>query len=851
MGCAYSQNVADFRHQLRNSPRAFGDIRGTDSRPNATSASNPTSTFASSTQTGGEHIANSQRRSESLSLTAAQSQSQSQSRMGQSQQAHGRNQLLVVPEHENYIRYLARNNARLLIPDLAGKPAGLPIVSRFAKAQTAPYAEKPLNDTSSPTEKVDSLVNLCLKVICRNRANWVGETPSDMAKFAHFPENLYQELYRLLESHNMLALKLLKAFRDCSIAQVDLSNYPMVNDLWVLEIGTFRNLTHLSLANCRNLTDQAFEHAHFASACSGLLSLDLTLCSKLTDASLAPLIPVFVDSLQHLSLASCSAITDLTLSRVLQCSGLVYLDLSKCRKLSKAYLCQLGLLSQLRHLDLSQIPNVDDNVVQALQPRVGLEAIVEAIASSLGRKSVVAIRESVYAKRLGARQHNPHYLQRQQESASRHNMNGNQPSASSDAFPATSSLSRGAYSSSGFSSRTYAPPGYSAHAESGEDGSTGESDGYGSASAPRSKKSKLQPPDCGLSVLETLNVSWTSVGDGACEALVHLPTLRCLDVSNCKFSNAAFNRLFEGLDALEELQARFCGSGKELDLSAISRLHLLRKINLENVPLGKLFPASAKLTSLTELDLTSTECMLPNLSEICPNLRVLKAEGLSMSSKTMREVSKLSCLEELNLCDCMLNEYDFINLKWLSNLKVLDVSHSRVSDFCVKIIASGVVNLEELRMDSVLLTNHALRHLKTLKLLRKLDLFESLEISDEGLFHLSCMESLEALEVCGGKVRDVGVKYLCGLPNLQSLNLSKNSMMTDKSLGYIAEKLFNSLRVLNVSRTGVTPIGLCQLTAMNKLEQLTARGLKVNKSIDSSIIAKLLSEVPTLWYVLT
>ena len=92
-------------------------------------------------------------------------------------------------------------------------------------------------------------------------------------------------------------------------------------------------------------------------------------------------------------------------------------------------------------------------------------------------------------------------------------------------------------------------------------------------------------------------------------------------------------------------------------------------------------------------------------------------------------------------------------------------------------------------------------HLQSLKKLKALDMF-SCRITDAGCAQLSKIgPSLEALEICGGGVGDLGCTLLANLENLQSLNLSQNERITNRGASAFAG--LKNLKALNLSNTGV------------------------------------------------
>lgn len=73
----------------------------------------------------------------------------------------------------------------------------------------------------------------------------------------------------------------------------------------------------------------------------------------------------------------------------------------------------------------------------------------------------------------------------------------------------------------------------------------------------------------------------------------------------------------------------------------------------------------------------------------------------------------------------------------------------------------------------------------------------------------SKLQKLESLEVCGGRVTDVGVGVISLIPSLTSLSLAHNVGITDGALGHLAR--LTHLCSLNLTHSRITGNGLTAL----------------------------------------
>ncbi len=169
-------------------------------------------------------------------------------------------------------------------------------------------------------------------------------------------------------------------------------------------------------------------------------------------------------------------------------------------------------------------------------------------------------------------------------------------------------------------------------------------------------------------------------------------------------------------------------------LDALRRLPKLRRLRVERIPLA--FLDLAKLSS-------------------SPNLEIPEVKSLAVENTDLPNVAHLSHLHELRL-ELKGSEIDgFGCLGALTDLEVLSLGNSRISD-------AGIADLSGLTK------------------LSELDLPEN-TITDVGCDVISQFSNLTRLDLCGAQITDVGLAKLGALRELRWLNLS-DAQITDAGL---------------------------------------------------------------------
>jgi RNA polymerase sigma factor (sigma-70 family) len=204
-----------------------------------------------------------------------------------------------------------------------------------------------------------------------------------------------------------------------------------------------------------------------------------------------------------------------------------------------------------------------------------------------------------------------------------------------------------------------------------------------------------------------------------------------------------------------------------------------------------------RLTNLEELYLGNSPLTDAGLAHLKAFPRLKRLALPSSSPAVLAHVKTLNNLEWLGLTGNT-TDASLGHLAGLTSLKYLNVG-PQVTDAGLAHLAK-LTNLEELDMGSSsvgssAITDDGLKHLKDMRRLRRLTLY-GLKITDAGLFHLRDLKSLVVLDVHQTRITDAGLAHLKGLANLEYLEVSGNGI-TDAGVEQLIG--LKRLRVLNVS----------------------------------------------------
>jgi Leucine-rich repeat (LRR) protein len=283
----------------------------------------------------------------------------------------------------------------------------------------------------------------------------------------------------------------------------------------------------------------------------------------------------------------------------------------------------------------------------------------------------------------------------------------------------------------------------------------------------------------GLTKLQSLSLSGTSVTDEGLQQLKGLTSLRHLDLSKTKVTDTGL----KALQALTSLQT--------LSLSET----FVTDSGLVNIK---------GLTGLQALDLSNLHEVVTRTLVRSPGPRTMQARLGSIVIVTKR-----------------LTDEGLAHLKVLRKLQRLDLSNNKLTDACLGHLSS-LASLQRLNLSGTAVTGLGLKQLKGLTSLQHLNLAKT-PVADAGLDDLRALSALRTLSLSGTFVTDSGLWNLKDLTNLQKLDLSKVRVVTmvrdPKARLQPTDPVVESFTV--------TSKGLRWLKDLTKLHTLILRGTSV------------------------
>ena len=160
-------------------------------------------------------------------------------------------------------------------------------------------------------------------------------------------------------------------------------------------------LRELRLASCDLIDDNAFLSLPEGQTYEHLRILDLTSCTRLTDAAVAKIIDA-APRLRNLVLAKCRNITDAAVNAISKLGkNLHYVHLGHCGQITDEGVKKLvSACNRIRYIDLGCCTNLTDDSVQRLALLPKLKRIGLVKCSSITDDSVFALAEAAYRPRV-------------------------------------------------------------------------------------------------------------------------------------------------------------------------------------------------------------------------------------------------------------------------------------------------------------------------------------------------------------------------------------------------------------------------------------------------------------------
>ncbi|UNI17777.1 SCF ubiquitin ligase complex subunit [Purpureocillium takamizusanense] len=160
-------------------------------------------------------------------------------------------------------------------------------------------------------------------------------------------------------------------------------------------------LRELRLASCDLIDDNAFLSLPEGQTYEHLRILDLTSCTRLTDAAVAKIIDA-APRLRNLVLAKCRNITDAAVNAISKLGkNLHYVHLGHCGQITDEGVKKLvGSCNRIRYIDLGCCTNLTDDSVKRLAMLPKLKRIGLVKCSSITDDSVFALAEAAFRPRV-------------------------------------------------------------------------------------------------------------------------------------------------------------------------------------------------------------------------------------------------------------------------------------------------------------------------------------------------------------------------------------------------------------------------------------------------------------------
>ena len=229
------------------------------------------------------------------------------------------------------------------------------------------------------------------------------------------------------------------------------------------------------------------------------------------------------------------------------------------------------------------------------------------------------------------------------------------------------------------------------------------------------------------------------------------------------------------------------------DISSLSNLSSLEKLNLNYCTVLKDFSSLKKLTKLKFLNLSNSNIkdidFLKNLKSLI-ELNIASCDSI----ENLKPISNLKKLKSLIMSWIKYNadseEIDLDFLEYLTELELLNIAHNKVSNY-------QSISFNK-KLKTLLADDNELEDISFLENLKSLEI---LDIScNEKIKNYSCISKLNKLEklyMSKNNLHDI--KFICNLKNLKELYLSENKEINENDFGLL-RKLRN-IKKINLKNT--------------------------------------------------
>ncbi|PIN21006.1 hypothetical protein CDL12_06302 [Handroanthus impetiginosus] len=194
------------------------------------------------------------------------------------------------------------------------------------------------------------LVRICIEAATESAAA-VEKWRRQKRTLERMPSHLSEALLRHLLQRRLLFPSLLEVFK-YSIEEIDLRGESCVDAEWMAYLGAFQYLRSMILADCHRINNSALWNI---TGMTNLKEVDLSRCSKITDAGIGHLLSV--PALEKLCISETGVTAD-GVAALASLTNLLILDLGGLPVTDSA-MSSLQALTKLQHLDLwgSEVSN--------------------------------------------------------------------------------------------------------------------------------------------------------------------------------------------------------------------------------------------------------------------------------------------------------------------------------------------------------------------------------------------------------------------------------------------------------------------------------------------------------------
>ena len=300
----------------------------------------------------------------------------------------------------------------------------------------------------------------------------------------------------------------------------------------------------------------------------------------------------------------------------------------------------------------------------------------------------------------------------------------------------------------------------------------------------------------GLKKLKHLNLARTKVDDAGVATIGQLSALETLNLAGCRITDRACF-LIGGLTALKELSLEWC----RVDDGGVKRLVSLAKLEVLNLGYSSVTDAGvihlAPLDKLRVIDLDSTQVGddATKALEQWPDLEDVNLSDTAVGNLGLKRISKLTKLRKVQLSFSNVSDDGVMYLENSTSIRSLSLDSRMVTDEGLGYLAK-LKDMEELDLFGARITDvgaKMLRHmprLKTLELcgggitdvgvkhigdacaeLTLLNLGQNFRITDAAVPSLLRLEKLGSLNLQYSRITNEGVSQLSRLTNLTALAL--------------------------------------------------------------------------------